>query len=285
MRPPKPPRWLTKLAWLLVSLLILASLWHLRLDWSRLPALPGELVHYSGLMFTPPDWSSAPKALSAMKDSVQMAWIGTLIGAVISLPLAFFAASNLTPRPICWVLRMVFDIIRAVPELVLAVVILSVTGLTPFTGALAIGIHSIGTLGKLVFEAIEGAEAGPLEAGRAVGANWLEQIRWSVWPSVSPQILSIWLYRFEVNVRASAVLGLIGAGGVGSMLTQNVQYRVWPTVGMLLIVIVVVTVAIDLASGAVRGRVLTGRWPWTGSPPVRTPAASGAIATGADSSS
>jgi len=119
---------LTKLAWVIVSVLILTSLWHLQLDWSRLPGLPRELVHYSGLMFTPPDWSSTPKALSAMKASVQMAWVGTLIGAVISLPLAFFAASNLTPRPICWMLRMVFDVIRAVPELVLAVVILSVTG-------------------------------------------------------------------------------------------------------------------------------------------------------------
>ena len=280
MRPARPGRLAGRLAWLVVTVVVLASVWNLDLDWARLVGLPRELVHYAGLMFTPPDWSSAPRALSAMLASVQMAWVGTLIGAIVSLPLAFLAASTLTPRPITWVLRIVFDVIRAVPELVLAVVILSVTGLTPFTGALAIGIHSIGTLGKLAFEAIEGAAPGPLEAGRAVGASWLQLVRCSVWPSVQPQILSIWLYRFEVNVRASAVLGLIGAGGVGSVLTQNVQYRQWATVGMLLIVIVVVTVAIDLMSDAVRRKVLTGRWPWHRSRTERRAPAMPEVASG-----
>jgi len=259
-RPSRPPRLVNRLAWLLVTVAVLASFWHIDLDWASLARFPAGAWHYAGLMFTPPELAAAPKAAGAMLDSVQMAWVGSVLGSLVSLPLAFLAAGNIAPRPVRWVLRMVFNIVRAVPELVLAVILLSVTGLTPFTGALAIGIHSIGTLGKLSYEAIEEADPGPIEAGRAVGSSWLQLVRWSVWPGVQPQILSVWLYRFEVNVRASAVLGLIGAGGVGSMLTQNVQFRQWPTVGMLLVVVIVVTIAIDLGSGAVRRRILTGRW-------------------------
>jgi phosphonate transport system permease protein len=261
-RPTKPVRLPAKLAWLAVTLVVLVAVLHVDIAWARIPQLPAQLLRYAGQMFNPPDWSVTGKAISAMIDSVQMAWVGTLIGAVLSLPLAFLAASNLSPRWLRLILRMVFNVIRAVPELVLAVIILSVTGLTPFTGALAIGIHSIGTLAKLTFEAVEGAEPGPMEAGRAAGAGWLQLIRTVVWPGVQPQILSIWLYRFEVNVRASAVLGLIGAGGVGSLLTDLVKFRIWDQVGMLLIVVVAATIAIDLISGTLRGRIVSGRWSW-----------------------
>jgi phosphonate transport system permease protein len=239
-----------------------AAFWHLDIAWSRLLRLPGEGVEYFGKMFLPPDWSQAGKALAATISSVQMAWIGTVIAAIVSLPLSFLAAATIAPRWVRLPMRLLFDVIRAVPELVLAIVILSVTGLTPFTGALAIGIHSVGTLGKLSFEAIEGADPGPIEAGKACGAGRSQVIRWSVWTQVQPEILSVWLYRFEVNVRAGAVLGLIGAGGVGQMLLENIRFRRWEVIGMLLIVVVMVTILIDLASGAVRGKIINGRWPW-----------------------
>lgn len=261
-RPPKPSRWLPRLLWSLFTAVFLVAFWHLDIKWSRLLRLPAELVEYFGKMFLPPDWSQAGKALDATIASVQMAWIGTIIAAILSLPLSFLAAASIAPRWIRLPMRLLFDIIRAIPELVLAIVILSVTGLTPFTGALAIGIHSIGTLGKLSFEAIEGADTGPIEAGQACGARRSQIVRWSVWTQIQPEILSVWLYRFEVNVRAGAVLGLIGAGGVGQMLLENIRFRRWDVIGMLLIVVVAVTVLIDLASGAVRTKIITGRWPW-----------------------
>lgn len=254
--------WIARCAWLIVTIAVILSVWHIDIDWSSLLDLPKQTGHYFNLMFLPVQPNVTGQALGAMVASIQMAWVGTVIAAVISLPLAFMAASNLMPFGVRFVLRMIFNVIRAVPELVLAVLILSVTGLTPFTGALAIGIHSIGTLGKLTAEVIEDAPRGPMEAATAVGASWAQRIRTAVWPSVAPQIMSVWLYRFEVNIRASAVLGAIGAGGIGSMMTDYITNYQFPEVGMILIVLVVVTVLVDLLSGAVRTALVTGRKPW-----------------------
>jgi phosphonate transport system permease protein len=156
------------------------------------------------------------------------------------------------------VLRGLFSLVRAVPEIITAIIILSVTGLTPLTGALALAVGGVGTLGKWGYESIEGVDPGPLEAVRAAGGSTVQVICWGVWPQSAPDFLSFWLYRFEINVRASAVLGLIGVGGIGDMLTSYTQYREWSTVGVLLLVVIVVTVAIDAASGALRRRIMEG---------------------------
>jgi phosphonate transport system permease protein len=101
-------------------------------------------------------------------------------------------------------------------------------------------------------------DPGPIEAVRAAGGSGIDVIRWGLWPSVTPEFISFWLYRFEINVRASAVLGLIGVGGIGDMLTSYTQYRLWSVVGVLLIVVVVVTMSIDAVSGAIRRRITEG---------------------------
>ena len=261
-RPSAPSRWMRRALWLIVTVVVVIAFWHLDIAWDRLAKLPSEGAEYFAKLFFHPDWSQFGKAVAATVSSVQMAWIGTVIAAILSLPLSFLAAANITPRFVWFPMRLLFDIIRAVPELILAIAILAVTGLTPFTGALAIGIHSIGTLGKLSFEAIESVETGPMEAARASGASRSQVVRWGMWTQVQPEILSIWLYRFEVNVRAGAVLGLIGAGGIGQMLIENIRYRRWEVIGVLLIVVVVATILIDLASGTVRAKIISGRWPW-----------------------
>ena len=261
-RPRRPVRWLGTTLWLVVTAVTVAAFWHLDLKWSRLVRLPADFVTYFHQMFLPPDWSQLGPAISATVSSVQMAWVGSVFASIVSLPLAFLAAANVAPRWVRLPMRFVFDVIRAIPELVLAIVILSVTGLTPFTGALAIGIHSIGTLGRLCFEAMEGVDPGPIEAVRSSGGRRSQIIRWGLWPQVQPEILSVWLYRFEVNVRAGAVLGLIGAGGVGQMLLENIRFRRWEVIGTLMIVVIVATILIDLVSGAVRSKIISGRWPW-----------------------
>ena len=189
-----------------------------------------------------------------------MAWFGTVLGVVVAVPLSFLATRGVAPAPVRLVLRALFGLLRAVPEVVIAILILSVTGLTPFTGALAIAIGSMGTLGKWGYEAMEAVDRGPIEAARAAGARRSQIVRWGIWPSAQPEILAFCLYRFEISVRASAILGLIGAGGIGKVLSDNVQFRIWDAVGTLLIVVVVVTVLIDLVSGVLRRRLITGRW-------------------------
>ncbi len=259
-RPVKPTSKLRTTLWLLVSLVVVAAFWSVDIKWSALADFPAQLIKYVGLMLFPPDWSKFGEAFMATILSVQMAWIGTVLGIIISFPLSFLASKGLAPRAVNAPLRFIFAVIRAVPEVVIAILILSVTGLTPFTGALALAVGSIGTLGKWGYEAFEGVDPGPKEAVRSTGGGTLALIRWGVWPSAAPEVLSFWLYRFEINVRASAILGLIGAGGIGKMLQDNVQFRNWDAVGMLLIVVVVVTMVIDQISGAVRNKLIHGTW-------------------------
>lgn len=259
-RPTKPVHWGQRGIWLLVSLIVVAAFWSVKVKWSALADFPAESVKYLGLLFVPPDWSKAGEAFDAMILSVQMAWIGTVLGIIVSFPLSFLAARTLSPRMVRLPLRGLFAVIRAVPEVVTAILILSVTGLTPFTGALALAVGSIGTLGKWGYEAYEGVDPGPIEAVRSTGGGTLSLLRWGVWPSAAPEVFSFWLYRFEINVRASAILGLIGAGGIGKMLQDNVQFRNWDAVGMLLIIVIIVTMVIDQVSGTVRNRLITGEW-------------------------
>ncbi len=259
-RPRKPLRVARAVVWAVVTLVVVAAFWGVDISWDALWQLPQKLAHYLGLMFLPPAWDKLPDALSATMLSVAMAWFGTVIGVIVSFPLSLLATRGLTPAVVRWPLRAVFAVLRAVPEVVIAVLMLSVTGLTAYTGALAIAIGSIGTLGKWGYESFESVDRGAIEAATASGGSRVQIMRWGVWPNAKPDVLAFWLYRFEINVRASAILGLIGAGGIGKMLVDNIQFRVWDVVGMLMIVVIVVTMIIDQLSGLVRHRIISGHW-------------------------
>ena len=206
-----------------------------------------------------PDWSYLGTSIGAMIESLEMAWIGTVIGAVISLPLGFFGAKNVSSGLVANVMRQILNGIRAFPELVLAVVIfIPIAGLGPVAGALAIGLHSVGTLGKLTAEVIEGIDSGPVEAARATGAGPMQVQRWGVLPQVLPEIVAFWLYRFEINIRASAVLGVVGAGGIGFLVQQTIAFHRYTLTGTAVLVVVVVTIAVDTASGFLRRRIIEG---------------------------
>lgn len=235
--------------------------------WHRLIEAPGIAATYVPLMiggvfqnpFAEPYAEYWLTSLDFMMQSLSMAWIGTVIGALISLPIGFLAASNVAPAPVVFVTRQVLNIIRAIPDVILAIVIMvPILGLGPVGGALAIGVGSIGTLGKLTSEAIEGIDTGPVEALRASGANTLQVLRWGVLPQVAPEIVAFWLYRFEVNIRASAILGVVGAGGIGSLLSRVFDVRDWDRIGIALAVIIVVTIIVDQISGAIRHRIISG---------------------------
>ncbi|MEO6956071.1 MAG: phosphonate ABC transporter, permease protein PhnE [Antricoccus sp.] len=263
-RPTRPTRWPLRLIWLAIIAIVVFAFWKIQINWSSLADFPSQLWKYLGLMFAPPDVSTVGQSLSATLLSVQMAWLGTVLGIIVSFPLSFLAARGVAPVVIRLPMRLIFAVIRAVPEVVIAVLMLSITGLTPFTGALALAIGSVGTLGKWGYEAYENTEPGPIEAVRAVGGSRWQVVRWGLWPQVSPEVLALWLYRFEINVRASTILGLIGAGGIGKLLIDNVQFRIWDAVGMLLIVVIIVTMIIDQISGAIRYRLIYGRWALAG---------------------
>lgn len=256
-RPDAPVPWARRSLLLLLLVLFGWAALSSGIPVERILRAPEGIWRIARLM-VPPDWSYAGRALGAMVESVHIAWFGTVIGAAMSLPLALLAAKNVTGQGTSTVARQILNAFRAIPELVFAVVFVAMIGLGAVPGALAIGIHSIGTLGKLASEAIESIDRGPLEAADAVGASWLQKMRWGVLPQALPEIVAFWLYRFEINIRASAILGVIGAGGVGAVLSNTVSYRRWDKAGMTLIVVVAVTLVIDAISGRIRRRIISG---------------------------
>lgn len=218
--PRRPSRAGRRLIGVVITVVVVVCFWAVDVNWGRLGGLPAQIVQYLWLMFSQPDWTKVPEALLQTWRSVAMAWVGTVLGAIVALPLGFLSSRGLVPGPVRWVLRVLFAAVRAVPEIIIAIIILSVTGLTPLTGALALAVTSAANLAKWGYETIERADRGPIEAVRAAGGSLPQVIRWGIWPTVAPDFISFWLYRFEISVRASAVLGLIGVGGIGDMLTS-----------------------------------------------------------------
>jgi phosphonate transport system permease protein len=227
-------------------------------DITDLASLPAGLWAILSRMI-PPDLSYLESAVPAMMESIQMAWLGTIIGAALSLPLGFLGAKNVSSPVVSNVMRQILNAIRAFPELILAIAIfIPIAGLGPVAGTLAIGVHSAGTLGKLTAEAIEGIDDGPVEAARAVGGRGLQVQRWGVVPQVLPELIGFWLYRFEINIRASAVLGVVGAGGIGFLLQQTITFGRWDKAATAILVVIVATIIVDTISGSIRRRIIEG---------------------------
>jgi len=241
------------------------ALFTLEVEPERILRLPGGIAHIFHAMYLEegPEWSYLPGAIGGMVESLQIAWIGTIIGAVVSLPMGLLGAKNVTGGLGSNLMRQVLNAIRAVPEVLLAVVVfIPIVGIggtaSAYAGTLAIGVHSVGTLGKLTAEVVEGIDPGPVEAARAAGGTPLQVQRWGVIPQVMPEIVAFWLYRFEINIRASAILGVVGAGGVGEALSQAMVFGRLPRAGVIILVIIAATILIDTVSGWLRRRIIEG---------------------------
>lgn len=262
VRPQRPirPR---VVRWLIVGAILIPVLWSvlgLEISWEQLRSAPSDIWDVFRQM-VPPDMSpeAVQRALPKIMESLWIAWVGTIIGAFFSFFLAFAAATNVAPLWLSTAVRQVLNAIRAVPELLVAMVLIPVTGLGPWTGTLALGIHSIGTLGKLSSEVIEGSDAGPVEAISAAGGTKAQEMRFGVIPQVMPNIVAYWLYRFEINIRASAVLGVVGAGGIGAELVAQLRFRDFARAGTVLFLTIAVVLVIDSISARVRRRIISGR--------------------------
>jgi phosphonate transport system permease protein len=231
----------------------------LGVSWDRVLNAPARIWRIVSAMF-PPNLSPevVQRAMPKVMESLLIAWVGTMIAAVISLPLALLAARNVANKVVSPFIRGLFIVIRTIPEIVLAMFLIPVAGLGPWVGTLAIGIHSVGTLGKLSTEVIEGIDQGPVDAVAGVGGGRFSGIRFGVLPQVMPTILAYWLYRFEINVRASAVIGIVGAGGIGLELQQQLGFGDFPRVGTVLLLVIGVVLASDTISSRLRRRIITG---------------------------
>lgn len=207
-------------------------------------------------MFGPPAWDYLPNVATGLRESIQIAALGTALAAALALPFGVLAARNLSRSPVVPTAgKVLLNAIRTFPEILLAIAFIKGLGLGPFPGVMAVAVHSIGMLGKLYAERIETVDRGALEALAATGASPAEIFRHGIVPEVLPDFLSFALYRFDLNVRSASVLGLVGAGGIGSLLGLQYQASNYPNIGMIVLGIVATVVAVDFVSARLRARL------------------------------
>lgn len=211
----------------------------------------------AGALFPPSPGDAFWDLARAMLESIGMAFLGTLIAAVIAVPLGFLGARNVLPiRLIRFPIRRSFDFLRGVDALVWALVYVRAVGLGPLAGVLAIATTDIGIFAKLFAEAIENVERKQVDGVRAAGGNTVKTLRFGILPQVLPIMLSNVLYMFESNTRSATILGIIGAGGIGFALSDRIRAHQWDQVGFIIIMIIVVVALIDFLSHLLRTKVL-----------------------------
>ncbi len=201
----------------------------------------------------PPDFAHLPDQLWPALETVDIAIFGTTGAVIVALPLAILAARNTSPaKPAYYIARSLIAICRSVPDLVWALLFVTAVGLGPFAGALALTIHSVGMLGRLLAEVIEDMDMGPMEALATTGAGRLQVFSHAVVPTVLPSLLGIALYRLDENIRSSLVLGFVGAGGIGFQLLSAMNLFDYQTVSLLLIMTFIIVISAERMSAALR---------------------------------
>ena len=218
----------------------------------------GDVRNLLGRML-PPDFSDLSAAIRLAFETLWMAVIGTFLAIVLSVPLAFGAARNTTPHPyVMRVCRAIIVLGRAVPDLIFAAIFVRALGIGVLPGILAIGLHSIGMVGKLFADAIEQTTVAPREAVVSTGATKWQAIITSVVPQAMPSFIATALYRLDINLRSSSVLGLVGAGGIGFLFIQTLRSLQYDrALGVVVVVFVFITV-MEMLSAAVRATLLGG---------------------------
>lgn len=207
--------------------------------------------------FLQPDWEYFPRLIEPMLSTIAMSIAGTFLGSLFAVPAAFLGTQLVTRNNfITLIFRTLFSLIRTIPSLLLAAIFVAIVGIGEFTGVLTIAVFTFGMVSQLVFGAIETIDYGPIEANESIGATRFQLAVTSVWPQINHSVWQYVLYAFEVNIRASAVLGYVGAGGIGVTLNTALGFRQYGRVSLIILFILVVVVVIDLVSGYIRKEVI-----------------------------
>ncbi|MCT8137323.1 phosphonate ABC transporter, permease protein PhnE [Anaerobacillus sp. CMMVII] len=243
-----------------IGLILLVAVWYsmeaTQFQFEKFKNIP-NMYFFIRDQFFPPNWSIMPRLINASFVTLSMAFLGTFIALIVSIPLSFMAARNTSRHPIfCWFNRTMLSGLRSIPEIVFGLMFVVSLGLGPFPAVLAIMLHNIGVLGKLISELIESAEPGPQEAMKSVGATRWVAVLFSILPQIWPNVLSHFFYRFEVAIRTSLILGFIGAGGIGQLLFNHFQTFQYKSVASDIIAIIVLVIVVDFIGGKIRERVI-----------------------------
>jgi phosphonate transport system permease protein len=205
----------------------------------------------------PPNTSSenVDRVTSYMCETIAMAFVATFTGVLISIPIAFGAAENIAPRPLYYLNRGIISITRSIDELIIAIIAVKAVGVGPLAGIVAISYLTIGFFSKLFAEDIEDIDMGAKEAIDAVGASRFQTLVYAVVPQVAPRFLGLTVYRWDINIRSSTIIGIVGAGGIGTLLLRSFERYEYDFAALILLAIIAVVLAGELFSAYVRRRV------------------------------
>ena len=243
--------------WLGIGIAVLLSLRNINVIWEFLWDAPEQMLDMVRRMF-PPDYAYYRVAVhTALMETFHIATLGTIFALVAALPLSILAAHNLTPnRGLNFFAKTLLVASRSVNSLVWALLFIAVFGPGPLAGTAAIACRSVGFVGKLLGEALEEVPRGAIEALKAAGATQSSQILYGYWPAVKPAFWSIMLLRWDINVRESSVLGLVGAGGIGMIMNSAIDLFEWDRVAIILLTIFAVVVIAEIVITYFRRRLL-----------------------------
>jgi phosphonate transport system permease protein len=225
--------------------------------WAFFTDAPAQMQDIGSRMM-PPAWGFVNELWWPLWETINIATLGTLIGLILAVPVAFLAARNTTPstkfvRPVALLLIVGS---RSINSLIWALLLVAILGPGMFAGILAIALRSIGFIGKLLYEAIEEIDTAQVEAIEATGASSVQTMAWGVVPQIAPTLAGISVFRWDINIRESTVLGLVGAGGIGVKLEAALNTLAWPKITMLLIVILATVVVSEWVTAKVRERLI-----------------------------
>ena len=252
----KPPLiaipWLRRGLWLGAAVYLALALGTMEVNWTRvMEGLPRGAAFLGA--FFPPDfvtrWDSI---LDGILESIWMTVIATVAGIALSVPIGLGAARNLAPLPVYLVCRGIVAVSRTFPEVILAIFAVKLFGFGPFAGFLALSIATIGFYGKLLAEDIENMDPGQAEAVRATGASWFQWINYAVQPQVMPRMIGLAMYRLDINFRESAVVGIVGGGGIGATLLTAFDRYEFDSAAAILLVIIGIVMVLEYLSGYLR---------------------------------
>ncbi|MEM8759393.1 MAG: phosphonate ABC transporter, permease protein PhnE [Pseudomonadota bacterium] len=203
--------------------------------------------------FLAPDFTSRWRDISeGLIESLTMTVTSTILGIVLSVPIGIGAARNIAPPLIYYVCRAIIAVSRSLQEIIIAIFLVAMFGFGPFAGFLTLSFATIGFLGKLLAENIEEIDESQAEAIRATGASWWQVVNYGVQPQVMPRLIGLSLYRLDINFRESAVIGIVGAGGIGATLNTAIDRYEYDSAGAILLIIIVIVMAAEYASGHIR---------------------------------
>jgi len=198
-----------------------------------------------------------PNYLKLLFETFNMALLATIVGSALALFLSFLAAKNTSPNSLLFfTIRRMLEFFRGVPEIIFAILFVWVLGIGPLAGIIAMTLHTTGSLGKLFSEVHENSNNKPIEALKASGGNWLSEMKFGLLPQVLPNLISYALLRFEINIRASTILGFVGAGGIGQELYLVINFNYYEEVSAIILLIILTVISIDLLSGYLRKNVI-----------------------------